>query len=516
VYQEGWSKAIIFDCFFIPLVDVLHLLYPCACVFHNGSYDLHTINRHTKDVWVPAASQDTLYLSRLEWYGEQSFGFYDCLEYAGLNDAFIQSIDKKENQKSDWSSALTDIQLSYAASDVIYLAPLYNRVKHKNADPVYQLDIATQRYMIKVTRRGMPTNRDTVRAKQLEYMNRREIAIRELPVNPESSPQCSAYLGTKSSDASTLVELIKNGGDYGNRAKLIQEARHCRKALSYLKVYDRDLVHGFFNASAALAGRMSCTGGDCHDAANLQQVPSYLQPCFEAPDGKTFVYKDYSGLELRMGAAYVGDPTMCQQLKDGADLHQWVQNNLFSNTPEDLANLYRTIAKVFNFNLIFGGGAGTVSATIYEWAGKKISVKEVKAMMDEWFALFPWFMDWHNMHKQFIRTHGYVDIVTALGRKVRTYSLPDSLNFPIQGSSVEVTKSAMQILAHRYPDEDLRTVIHDAGILVVDDSPHNVEMWGTRLSECMVDGWNYVISGLADPNVPMPHGYKTAKAWTFK
>jgi Ribonuclease D len=107
IYQESWPKAIIIDCFFISLHDVLNLLHPHHLVFHNGAYDLHTINLKTETTWLPAEVDDTLYLSRLKFFTKQKFGFYECLDYANHADELIKSIDKKEEQKSDWGGPLS-------------------------------------------------------------------------------------------------------------------------------------------------------------------------------------------------------------------------------------------------------------------------------------------------------------------------------------------------------------------------------------------------------------------------
>jgi DNA polymerase I-like protein with 3'-5' exonuclease and polymerase domains len=146
-------------------------------------------------------------------------------------------------------------------------------------------------------------------------------------------------------------------------------------------------------------------------------------------------------------------------------------------------------------------------------ANLDLPFQEVKRLMNRWFELYEGFSVWHDMHKYQFNVYGYVDIETALGRRVRTYSLPDSLNFPIQGSSVEVTKVSIGLLESRYPDNYLINTIHDANILLAKEE--ETELWGNRLSECMVDAWNYVIADLADPEIPMPHGYDAGPVWTF-
>lgn len=515
LYQEAWGKVIIVDADFIDLSLILDLIKPATCVFHNGSYDLHTINRYTKYLWLPTEIHDTMYAGRAIFFDKTKFNFYDCLEYTNCADGTSRHFSDKENQDHDWTGPISDEQLEYAALDVKYLAPMYRSMEEYGAfeSVSYNLDVATAKFIVKVSRRGMPVNRETVRKKRHEYTVRLETALRDLGgVNPNSYVQVRKYLGVPKSDADYLDNLIMDEHPSALGAKLVVEGRHCAKALSYLEKYDRPLVYGYFQACAAITGRFSCTGGDTIDSVNLQQCPAYLQECFEAPHGQVFVYKDYSGVELRMATTFVGEQTMYTLYMQGLDLHTETAKIIFSTN--DPTKMERQLTKIFNFGLIYGISVKALVAQIKAWTGESRTFKEVKQLVDEWFAAYPLYKTWHEVFKSFYNVHNYVDIQTAMGRKIRCYSLPDSFNFPIQGSSAEAQKMGLLYLLNRYQDEDLRNSIHDSNIMVADED--KADMWGERLSECMVDGWDACISGLTFPDLSMPHGYTIDKAWTFK
>ena len=507
-YQKHWDKAILFDCFFIPLNDVLNIFKKFELVFHNGSYDLHTINLKTKEMWLPKKIDDTLYLARLEWYTKTKFSFYDCLDYASLSDSLISGIDKKEQQKSDWSGALSLTQKLYAAADVVYLEKLFNHLKHNTNRTIYELDIKNLELAVQYSRNGMPINQNTVLKLKKEYINKLETVMESLPINPRSSKQSCEYLGTTSSAAEVLQELVYDGN---TKAKQIQDARHCLKSLEYLNSYDRPVVKGFFQPCASLSGRFACTGGDSYNHVNLQQMPEKLHSVVEAPKGYSIIYKDYSGLELRMAVAYTGEPTMANLMRSGKDMHTETAKYVFSKN--EVSDLERTIAKVFNFGLIYGAGISTIQNTLKLWANIRMPFNDVKVLIKKWFNMYEYFTEWHKIHKHLLNVYGYVDIETALGRKVRTYKLTDSLNAPIQGSSAEVTKTSLGLLYSRYPDTHLINTIHDSNILLA--RTDEAETWGTRLNECMIDAWNYVISELADPDIPMPDGFESGPIWIF-
>lgn len=508
LFQQGWPNALLIDCMFVPLDSVLDLVKDHNLVFHNASYDLHTVNCYTEETWFPKSISDTVYLSRLKYYTKLKFDFYECLKYAGLEDDLIRSIDKKEQQKSDWSGPLSKTQLTYAAADVIYLADLYEAVKESESRLVYKVDIESLKLAVEYSRNGMPINREEVSRLQKKYMAELEDLLNKLPINPRSSKQACIFLGTKSSDSDTLTTLIQEGNE---RAEMVQSARHCYKSLEYLHSYDREVVRGFFNPCAALSGRFSCVGGDSYGHVNLQQMPEKLHSVVQAPEGFEIVYKDYSGLELRMSVAYTGEPTMSHLMKQGMDLHTETAKYLFNK--DEVTDEERTVAKTFNFCLIYGGGVKTAQNTLAIDANVHLPFKRVKELREMWFDMYQYFGEWHQIHKNLMNIHGYVDVTTALGRKVRAYQLTDSLNIPIQGSSVEVTKMSLLLLKKKYPEAYIINTIHDANILLA--KKEESDIWGQRLSDAMVEAWTYVTSDLAEPDIPMPGGFEHGPIWIF-
>lgn len=348
LFQTSWEKAEIIDCDFISLIEILTVLEPHHLIFHNGAFDLHTINLKTEETWLPRELDDTLYLSRLKYFTKQKFGFHECLKYSKHADTLIEGIDKKEEQKSNWGGALTHKQLTYAASDVVYLAKLYESVKEYKTSTVYCLDIESLKCAVDYSRNGMPVNQQTVTKLKKKYVNQLEDLFTQLPpgLNVRSAPQCREYLNLPATNYSTLANASQEGD---TKAQKVLDARHCFKSLEYLKAYDRPIIKGFFNPCAAISGRFSCTGGDRFDHGNLQQMPGRLHDVIEAPEGKRIVYKDYSGLELRMAVAFTGEEVMAAMMKSGADMHTETARYIFSK--QDITDDERTLAKVFNFGL---------------------------------------------------------------------------------------------------------------------------------------------------------------------
>jgi len=511
IYQKGWKEAYMFDCMFVDFFEVLEIIKPGWLVFHNGSFDLHTINCNTDELWFPAKADDTMYASKFAYPDQTKFDFYSCLDHAGVSDKHIESIDKKAQQKSDWSQALMPDQLRYAAYDVLYLSLLWEKIKYVLPMEGYRLDIKNQQYSIEYDRVGMPVNIDTITQLQQLHIRKSEKYKRLCPVNVNSPKQCNAWLGTTSTNANTLgVMALKGNTDAENLIK----ARQHTKMLGFLKKYKAPFIRGFHNAAGARTGRMTCKGGNRYFCDNTQNPPHAMFSAFEAPPGKVMVYKDYSGLELRMAVTWCGEPTMYAMMMQGKDMHTETGCYLFDKTPETLPKELRTITKFYNFGTAYGAYPQTLRELLRSQARIDLSLKKVTELRTKWLTMYNYFDEWHKIHKRQMQIYGYLDIVTALGRPIRAYSLNDSLNFPIQGSSAEVTKVAVDNLYKRYKTPDIINVVHDS-ITLLKDEGNEAELWVERLNECMIDAWYYVIKDLAYPDLTMPAEAEIKKRWKY-
>ena len=510
LYQYGWDNAILIDCFFINLHKVLDLLQPSHLVFHNASYDLHTINCYTKKTWLPKKLDDTFYLSKAHFWTKDKFDFYKCLDYAKVSDETIRGIDKKANQTTDWSKELTPTLLMYAACDVLYLSLLYNIIE-ESKDESYALDIANLEYAVNYDRKGLPINQDTLAVMRQKNLLQLEKYSSKVPVNINSPKQCKEWLGTDATDATTLgVEALTGNEDAEN---LIQ-ARKAHKLSGFIDKYDHPRIRAFHNACGARTSRMTCNGGDRYFYENNQNPPRHIFPAIEAPDGKTIIYKDYSGLELRMAVAYVGEPAMAAMMMKGLDLHTYTGCHLFDKTPETLPKYERTVTKFFNFGTVYGAGTNTLRALLRAQGRIDLPRTTVDVLRTKWLGLYSYFESWHDLHKKYFNVYGYVDTTTGLGRNIRATYLPDSYNFPIQGSSAEVTKMSLYYLHTSYPEQPtVINVVHDS--IALEQDVQEADMWVERLNECMIKAWYYVIKDMAIPDLVMPPEAQHNKTWEF-
>lgn len=498
LYQRPWTKAIIIDCLFIDLELVLEKLKNCHLVFHNASYDLHTINCHSTSYWMPRKVDDTFYLAKTKYYQHRNFDFYSCLKYARLEDKTIRNIDKKANQKADWGGYIDDTMLLYAACDVLYLLPLYEDLAAAK-DEIYEMDIRNLYYAVQYNRRGLPINQSKIAQIKREQMLKLEEAMKFIPVNINSSKQCKEWLGLPGSDADLLADAALNGNE---RASHLLHARKASKILNFAEKYSNPRMRSFHNPCGARTSRMTCSGGDRYWYDNLQQPPRSLYAAFEAEPGNKLVYADFSGLELRMVAAYVGEVVLEQLFKDGIDVHTRTGAFLYDCSEEELRETQRWSAKMVSFTTIYGGGSVTVQGIMQKQGGKKVDVLEVKQLQKKWLELYEYIKEWHKMHGKALQVYGFIDTVSLLGRKIRATTYTESFNFPIQSSGAEVLKRSLDYLHSHNEDPRIVNVVHDS-ITLEHPEGEQANLWGKRLEEAMQKGWRDVVQNSAIPDMPM-------------
>lgn len=512
MYQKGWDEAVLFDCKFLDVVDIATHIKEFKQVWHNASYDLHTINLATAKPYVPTYIEDTLYLSRMSLSKlTKRFGFYNCLEVCDLSTPEIKELDKAANQKADWGGYLSDEMLRYAAMDVLKLAELYDVVKDFTGNTSYLLDIFNLKYALEYSRRGIPIDQIKIKDQLLEATETHEQKMKELfPVNPNSPKQVCEFLGTSKSDKNHLMELAIKGDE---RAQLVMDTRSLSKTVMFLNKFDRPEIKGFYNPYGAVTGRFSCTGGDRYSHTNAQQMPRRILKCLWAGHGKKFVFNDYSNMELKMAVSYIGDTVMNDLLNSGTDLHTHTGCIIYKVKPEDITYFQRMIGKICNFLMIFGGSVFTLQKTIMSFGGVLLPFDECKHMHKAWLEEYHYFKEWHDMVYKTMKVYGYMDVETALGKPVRALTANEALNIPIQGSCAEVNKLALAKLKRNYPDEHLISTIHDSNCLICPEEED--KQWIDALNECMTSAWYYCLKDFEITDVGMSGDSVSDKYWTF-
>lgn len=262
-------------------------------------------------------------------------------------------------------------------------------------------------------------------------------------------------------------------------------------------------IHPEYNQIGASTGRMSCT------RPNWQQIPSrgdgkQLRECVIAAPGCKLITADFSNIEMRILAEYSRDETLLKFFDDDVDLHSAVARQMF-DLPEEVDPkrtqcpavpgwTYRDIAKTINYGLVYGMSSARLSRTMLIDKGR------ADFLMHAYFDLFPGVVDWLNRAKKYGWQQKFSR--TMLGR-VRNYKVAAGLNkqelsevkarierqacnSPIQGTSADITKSALVRYFEQAPTlGHVVAIVHDE--LVVEVAEEKAEFAAGMLAMCMDD-----------------------------
>jgi len=237
------------------------------------------------------------------------------------------------------------------------------------------------------------------------------------------------------------------------------------------QVHGDGRIHCTFNQTGARTGRLSSSD------PNLQNQPSYIRSAYIASPGYKLMARDYEQLEMRILAHMSGDPTLCNAIMTGLDVHSSTAATMFGTSYEAIQEArakddrigeakknkqetdevisprekeligYRKIAKTINFGLMYGQGANKLAMTI------GVDVEKARELIDKYFKTFPAVTKYFENAIKNARDAGYCE--TILKRRRGVPGLNSTIrseqseaerkvkNTPIQGTASEIVKMAM-------------------------------------------------------------------------
>ena len=239
--------------------------------------------------------------------------------------------------------------------------------------------------------------------------------------------------------------------------------------------------------TGAITGRLSCSD------PNLQNVPARgegvrIKRLFipDYKDEHLLVDFDFAGVELRVAAMYCQDPKMIDYFNsDQSDFHAYAASQIYGCSIDQVTKAQRTLAKTFNFCILYGGSAAKVA----ELTG--VSVEESEKFISDYFKVFPGLSKWIKDQHRFVKQNGYV---TSMFGRVRHLAdamivprtreesnrheaaLRRAVNSPVQGDASDLTLLSLgriwkylSTFPHSYPAKPsrLRGSVHDSILLSV-------------------------------------------------
>ena len=232
-------------------------------------------------------------------------------------------------------------------------------------------------------------------------------------------------------------------------------------------IADDERIHPNFRQLGAITGRMSSAD------PNMQNWPRddlRLRYLVRAEPGKKLVCCDLDAIEMRLFAAFAGRGAMLEQVRqpDG-DPHSYTAYHvgIEDRVRGGLVTPARQQAKVFNFQMIYGGGLKTIQSFF------GVSRSRASEMLDRYHEAYPEISRLQQNIRLKLEDQGYV--TTPWGRRHRVdqrkpvyeqaYKFPNKL---IQGTAADLLKEAIR----RIHAEGIEFIlpVHDEIIAHVDEA----------------------------------------------
>ena len=284
---------------------------------------------------------------------------------------------------------------------------------------------------------------------------------------------------------------------YSTNAEVLEKLRFESEAVEYLLRYrtiaklkstycdgllkvvsDDNRVRSTFKQTETRTGRLSST------EPNIQNIPvrtplgRQMRRYFTAKDGCVLVDADYSQIELRVLAHIANDDIMKQAFLSGTDIHTVTASQVFGLPEEMITPELRSRAKAVNFGIVYGIGAFSLSKDI------NVSVAEAKRYIDGYLATYSGVNNYMKNVVDSAKADGFV--TTSFGRRrylpeltmsnhnMRAFGERVARNMPIQGTAADIIKIAMNKVAQRLENENLKArlilQVHDE---LICEAPEN-------------------------------------------
>jgi DNA polymerase-1 len=448
--------------------DILHFFdnEEYEIVFHNAKFDLSMLKTIDIDVSkLQGRVHDTTILAHLI-DSEQPVNLdFLSRKYLGenklsdsVNDWFSQNKIKKEDR--NYADVPDEIMIPYASKDAELTLKLYkvlsslieeqdNKTKSINIklpllENIYRIERKLIFVLLDMYIAGILVNIDYYRdlEEELEiraYDLEQEIYfLAEGEFNMKSTKQLATIL----KEQGATLETTEKGNYIVDEdalkkidlpiAKTILEYRKTQKTIgTYIKaMYNfnvNGVIHPNLNTNGARTGRFSCSD------PNMQNIPrddKSIKGGFMTKEGYYTVFMDYKQQEYRLFADYINDLDMINEINNGADFHTII----YEKNKKYLKDRLQT--KGFNFLLIYGGGAGTLS----QFLG--ISVAQAKELKESYFKEIPKAKTFFNTVDLVAKQRNY--LINKFGRIKKFYDkFYIGPNFLIQGGCADLVKERM-------------------------------------------------------------------------
>jgi DNA polymerase-1 len=282
---------------------------------------------------------------------------------------------------------------------------------------------------------------------------------------------------------------------------LILEYREIQKLVSTyidsipLLVGTDGRIHSTFNQLGAATGRFSSTDPNMQNIPTKTERGRMIRRGFVAKQGNVLLGFDYSQIELRVGALLSQDKDMLDTFIKGEDIHTAVAKKVFDVTDEGVTADMRRRAKVINFGIMYGMGAGALAENL------GVPRKEAQEFLEAYKKQFTILNSYLVSVIDFAKEHKYT--TTFFGRKrnfnkinsvipfIRAMYERMAINAPVQGTAADIIKCAMinvdTAIKKEHLDGAIRLVLQVHDEIIFEVIERDVERAKSCITKAMQD-----------------------------
>lgn len=280
---------------------------------------------------------------------------------------------------------------------------------------------------------------------------------------------------------STAADVLEKLKDKHPIIELILEYRMLTKLYStYIDglmntILPDGKIHTIFTQTLTRTGRLSSLDPNLQNIPMRYEYGRLIRKAFVPSEDSLMVSSDYSQIELRIFAHMANVESLIDAIKNDMDIHSKTAMDIFHvDTPEQVTKDMRRIAKAVNFGIVYGISSFGLSENL------GISVGEAKQFIDHYFAAYPGIRTYMDEVIKDAYKNGYVETILhrkryikelkSDSRMVRNQGERMALNTPIQGTSADIIKKAMNEVREAFEKKNLKSKmilqVHDE--LVID------------------------------------------------
>jgi DNA polymerase I-like protein with 3'-5' exonuclease and polymerase domains len=447
-------------------------------IFHNAAFDIHVLVSEgvvSMEEILAKEIHDTDLLARCVLgaangpFGLKHLatklidGDADAAETAMMEAMVSLGLIKKVGQRekppgayhTTWIS-YPDLVERYALQDTRYTYDLFHVLMEQASEDdlsIYELERQAQPIIIRMEHKGTKLDMENVGALQAKYQAIKDDAAEKLfalngyeEINLNSNAQVAEFLIRRGVNLTQTTETGELRVDKWALEKFDDEAVEVlqthRNASKFLSTYiapmkDRATVYTSFWQIGARTGRMSSS------RPNLQNIPVRSGPemreVFVPRAGYVFLDADYSSIELRILAYYMGDPVF-KDIVESGDPFFWIGEQVYGTADQSQWKVGRSSLKNGTYALTYGAGGPKLAATIgggmTDQEGRDLA-KKIKS------ALGPGYYQLNRTIRDTIESTGHVKTIGRRTQHVDRDRAYVGLNALIQGTAADVMKQGL-------------------------------------------------------------------------